>query len=608
MRSKISLFNKAVFKHNIRGNMGLWIGLTAIYLLVLPLYLYLNLTAQWAADLSLNHLHEYRISQMVEHIWRMRMFVPLFAVAAVAVAIVVFSYLFTGRNANMMHTFPVTRMGLFCTNYATGVLYLVMPQIISAVLSLLVGASMNAVDGQVVKNYFLWIGVAAVETVFFFSMAVCVLMFAGNAAAAAVFYLILNFLYEGCCLIIAGITSIVCYGVDGSDRTGPLAVLTPIRYMRGNILVVETGENEQLTYQFLGGRALAGYFAAAVVLFAIAVFVYQKKHLETAGDVITVGWLKPVFRWGTAVCCSALGTLIFCSEFSIEASIGKVLVISAVLALLTFFVAQMVLERSMRVFTKRRIWEGAAMAACLCALYLGLDNDLFGFERKIPKENEIKAVVVDSEIGLYAHTPEEVSWVRGIHKQIIDSKKEFELAEKQRYRSDGELTYVYFNYLLKDGSIMRRSYRIPVISQPESVSSQITAYTEQPDVILKSYFGIHYPDVEVYGATLDMEDGSGSHRVSQKDAKKLYKAVVQDAKEGHFSIQEEPEAENSDKSVMTAEEDDQFYGTVTFDVHDEQGFIAVSEYTMGYLKDTAVDFWIDPSKTCVLDTIKKLGY
>ena len=74
------------------------------------------------------------------------------------------------------------------------------------------------------------------------------------------------------------------------------------------------------------------------------------------------------------------------------------------------------------------------------------------------------------------------------------------------------------------------------------------------------------------------------------------------------SIQEEPEAENSDKAVMTAEEDDQFYGTITFDVHDEQGFIAVSEYAMDYLKDTAVDFWIDPSKTCVLDMIKKLGY
>ena len=50
-------------------------------------------------------------------------------------------------------------------------------------------------------------------------------------------------------------------------------------------------------------------FPLDVEFLIIAVVVYKKKHVETAGDIITVQWMKPVFRWGTAVCTSSLGAL-----------------------------------------------------------------------------------------------------------------------------------------------------------------------------------------------------------------------------------------------------------------------------------------------------------
>ena len=612
MKSKISLFNKAVFKRNIRGNIALWLGIVAIYLVALPMYVYMELTAWWvSADLSADMLQEYRVHQMITHIWRMRMFGAVFVIAAVVVAVVVFSYLFTGRNTNMMHTFPVTRMSLFCTNYATGLLFLVVPQVIAVLLALLVGASMGAVEGLVLKYYFLWLVVAATETVFFYSMAVCVLMLAGNAAAAVVFYFILNYLYEGCCFMISGILSVVGYGLDRIGTEWPFDVLSPIQYMWQHITVIVGGsEDEHWVYEFCGGGVLAGYLAAAAVLILLAVFAYQKKQLETAGDVITVGWLKPVFRWGAAICGSAFGTIIFCYEFSMEPSIGRVLVTAAVIAVLTFFVAQMVLERSVRVFTKRRISEGVAMAVCICALYAGLDNDVFGIERKIPKEEEIQAVIVNGRVGLYAHTPDEIAWVRGLHKQIIDSKKEFE-SLKMHADTGTEWSYAYFEYQLKDGSAVKRSYGIPIQKQKGSISSQIASYMKQPDVILKNYFGIHYPDIEVYGATLDLKN-QGSQRITQKEAQKLYQAAVQDAEDGHFSEMAEPEDETKAVDVVEpAEEDD--YGSITFDVRDEQGFIAANQYFANYteeaaMKESAVEIWIDASKTCLLDTIKKLGY
>lgn len=606
MKSKISLFNKAIFKRNIRGNIPLWLGMLVLYLVVLPLYIYMALTADWlTADMSADALHAYRVNQMITQIWRMRMFVPLFAVAAVVVAVTLFSYLFTARNANMMHTFPVTRVSLFCTDYVSGLLFLILPQVVAILLSLLVGASMGVVEGQVLKHALLWLGTAAAETVFFYSMAVCVLMFAGNAIAAAVFYFILNFIYEGCYLMLSGILSVVGYGLDRIDGAGSLDVLTPITYMMSHINVNTDGFSEQWRYQFFGGRVLAGYLAAAVVLIALAIFAYQKKHLETAGDVITVGWLKPVFRWGVAICCSAFGTLIFCVEFQMESSIGKILMTAAILAFLAFFVAQMVLERSIRIFTKPRLIEGVVMAVCVCALYIGLDNDVFGIERRIPTEEDIEAVRMEGNVGLYAHTPDEVAWVRGIHKQIIDSKKEFE-SLRSDVDSDMEWRYVYFEYLLKDGSTVNRSYVVPIQRQEGSVNSQITAYTKQPDVILKYYFGIHYPDIEVYGATLGLRNDE-VRRVTQKEAKKLYDAIVQDAKEGHFNDKADPYDETKAVDVVDPE-DDVYFGTVTFDIRDEQGYITTLQYSSDELNEVQVDFEIDSSKTCILDTLKKLGY
>lgn len=40
MKSKISLFNKAVWKRNVTGGWCLWAGLLLFYLLVLPVSLY----------------------------------------------------------------------------------------------------------------------------------------------------------------------------------------------------------------------------------------------------------------------------------------------------------------------------------------------------------------------------------------------------------------------------------------------------------------------------------------------------------------------------------------------------------------------------------------
>ena len=49
---------------------------------------------------------------------------------------------------------------------------------------------------------------------------------------------------------------------------------------------------------YRGLRVLAAYVAAAVVIYLIAYYCYKKRRIESAGDLISFNWVKPLFRWG----------------------------------------------------------------------------------------------------------------------------------------------------------------------------------------------------------------------------------------------------------------------------------------------------------------------
>lgn len=254
MKSKTSLFNKAVWKHNLTGCFGLWAGLSVLYLLVLPVSIYASMqeVARYSDPESLASL---RIMNMTSWIWNMDAFVPLFAGAALVMAMFLFSYLFTARNSNMMHTYPVDRMSLFATNYISGMLFLLIPLLVSAFLALMVGAAHGAATGEVVKNYFIWMGTVTIENIFFFSLSVCVLMFVGNIIAVPVLYVILNFLYMGIMMTMEWMVNAVSYGIETFSVSRSLGrILTPIYCLMRIDIYKGTGENWEMLYSSEGAK------------------------------------------------------------------------------------------------------------------------------------------------------------------------------------------------------------------------------------------------------------------------------------------------------------------------------------------------------------------
>ena len=51
------------------------------------------------------------------------------------------------------------------------------------------------------------------------------------------------------------------------------------------------------------GMPLTGIYAAAAVVLVVAAYqMYKRRQIETAGDWVSIGIIKPVFRWGAAIC------------------------------------------------------------------------------------------------------------------------------------------------------------------------------------------------------------------------------------------------------------------------------------------------------------------
>ena len=73
-----------------------------------------------------------------------------------------------------------------------------------------------------------------------------------------------------------------------------------------------------------------------------------------------------------------------------------------------FFIAQMFLAKSFKVFEKRRITECVGVVAVSLLLVAGISMDAVGIEKKIPDVSELKAVYMCADESIMADEPEKM--------------------------------------------------------------------------------------------------------------------------------------------------------------------------------------------------------
>lgn len=489
-------WNWGLFRKNAARFWPIWGGYLAVWLFLMPMTFLFEVrdgadAQEWAQFMPIGKLNPVGLALAI-----------LFGILC---AMAVFSYLYNPRSVGLMHSLPIRREGLFFTNYVSGLLFLLVPQGVVFVLTLLAEAAYSSVN---LSALWLWLLMQTLLCLFFYSFAVFCAMFTGNLLALPLFYGILNFLALGMAWLLSGLFQQFVYGFTKWHGMADVAVwLSPAARLYQSIYYSSGRGGAHYTLGGVGPALL--YAFVGLVLAAVALIVYRRRQLERAGDIVAVAWVRPVFKYGVAFCCAvALGSWLyhmFAPSFLNDA--WTMLVLLLLGGLVGYFAAEMLLKKTFRVFQKG--WPGA-LACCvvLAAAALTMQYDLIGFNR-VPTVGQVASVSVQSiysmprDDGTYRTVeltdPEDIQKVLELHSYITRHKQEIQ----QELNSPVELwaqagdealwdsTNVYLDYQMADGSSRERQYRIPIrwtdLSDPETPAALLTALLNQPENVKYAY-------------------------------------------------------------------------------------------------------------------------
>lgn len=509
MRSRTSFFNRTVFLHDLKRAWPLTAAYALLWLIILPLS---RLTAYANSGISdWNMLHEsLNITAIGGYISAFLTGI-LFAMAA-------FSYLTNPRATNGLHALPARRETLFVSHYLSGLCSQLAGQMLAVLLAAAVLASHGAADARVTGLMLLTL---ALPTVFFYSFGVFCMMFTGQILAAPVFYGVLNVLVVGVELLVKAFAGSFLYGW-AEPRTAALTPLSPIvQLVDKDIRAVGTA-NEYFDTGAMSGVRMTGqiivrdmrwlwiYAAAGVVFAALALLVYRRRHSEATGNIVAVGWARPIFKYGVASCAAlALGQLLYYLFFGQYRSNGDYSLVGSLLCmgfagLIGFFAAEMLLKKSFRVW--KTGWRGAlGVTAALVALGVALSLDLTGYEKWVPDPAQVQHVNVDLEVYtpngysfVSTDDPETIRLTAEAHRALIADKRRQQAANRSAHDGEDGATVVrggfHVSYVLTNGRVVNRNYSSLILDSgtlgdPASPAAALTALYNDENATLSRVLG-----------------------------------------------------------------------------------------------------------------------
>lgn len=464
------------------------------------------------------------------------LWVPLFLAVGfgVLVAMAVCSHLYSTRSANFTAALPPKRTAMFATHYLTGLLWLVVPFLAMAAIATGI-YQLKTLDFIAVFQVFgpgMATGVGLL--LFFYSFAVLCGMLTGHLLALPAFYGIFNGLVGGIWTLLTAIFQEFYYGYPGSVTIVPawVAWCTPV----WNIFF------QHATTDGFDPLVVAVYAGVGVLMALGSWLLYGKRPMERAGDVVIWAGLRPVFRYGVALCSGlALGTF---TRIVLGLDSLGLAVASLLWGVAGCFVAQMFLTKSVQVL---RYWKGAsAVALSFAALFGAIQLDLTGYETRVPDPDDVVSVSISgldslpqdtasSFLHISTSDSEAISLLTQLHQQLVD---QFDTNDFD-WSCDSSTT-LDLTYTLANGTRISRSYLVPLYVEEESQPGTITYLAHEivnnRDLMLQSYLfpqmaknGYRLTGVELY-EEYDVDSSS----LSASEARKVYKAVLQDIQEGNL--------------------------------------------------------------------------
>lgn len=542
MTSKISCFDRAVFRRALKKTAPVWI-LYTLYELLLPLRLFSfcrgvsSCTDDFLVQIEKTILGYARINASL---------LPF--LLGGLLAWVLFFWRFRAGTAYFYAALPVRRETLFLTNYLTGLLLCAAPALLSSLLLWAVGAGFGAAVFVPAMQVFT---ATMLGFLLFFSFAVLVCCVVGQMAAMPIVYVILNFTFFVLETIVRHLLFTFVYGMPYSQsstmQSFALHATPVLGLLQGGFRVAtDWAERDGMYYMEyaprLEGWGYLGALAALGLVFALCAFLLLKhREMERSGDVIAVGWLRPValyvFTIGCALVLGALMAELFSSNTS--DNFWYVLLFLFVGAFVGYFVGKMLLQKTIHVF--RSGWLG--LGACCLALLLAFgaaEFDLFGYSRYLPERSAVQAAGLThyQSNGLYTTQDDAfIQDVLNLHTAAVSEKSKQE-HRRHAYQLGTDYTeQFYITYRMTDGTLTERYYSIVYseadLEDPDSLISRFSALYNSPgSVLIRTGFDTPRTEKNVLSCYVSSFDTGESLELTGRDAWRVYTACLDDINAG----------------------------------------------------------------------------
>ena len=463
MKSKISFFNAGLFKSTLRRFWPLWTIHFAGWLLFLPVLTLMN-------NLGPNKSTDFIFAICESAVFASSVVAFIMAILA---AMAVFSFMYSSRSTGLIASLPVRREAIFGSAWLGGVFAVLASNLVIALLTFLFSLDATINTALAFKAAFTWLGVYSMQFILFYGIASLTAVMTGSIAVLPILYIIFNFLVVGMETIIRLDFSCLIWGMSNGSFDCVLDFLSPLVYMLEKFtpvlkyntpyaydtygLALQTRECISFTFDYWLPSAI--YCVVGLVFSAAALMIFRRRRMESAGDVIAVRCMRPVFKYGVTVCSALCGglllyTVLFALFESRSASVFIMILSMIIFAFIGYFGAKMLLEKSFHVF--RGSWVGFIVVCCLCAVFtLCCDLDVCGIGAYVPKEGSIKSITVYQTGSV--EDPAIIENYRQLHEKIVSYKDEYEHIV---YSDDTES--IMFEYKLKNGRTVSREYTLPM--------------------------------------------------------------------------------------------------------------------------------------------------
>ena len=536
MKCKTSCFNPSLAKNDLRRFWPLPVCSFLMFFvsLVLPLYrhLYRAISGQLGyytvdGESPVQIITAYAGTQFVIQ-------TLILAAAALVTALLLFHHLHGKKEIQFYLSLPMRRSGLYLTSMLTGLLMILLPMVLC--YGIAVGVCLHF--GVTIQPILQLLAACCLMFLLFYGIAVLSCVLAGQRFGA---FLLYAGIHGAAIIIWVGLAQVAACFIPGfSANVNPPSWLT----WQSPLLKLFSDGSLDLNNR-IGLTIPMIYGAVGLILLVLSGLLYQIRRAETAGDMLSFSVIKIISKI-FATLAVGLGSFALLQMLAFpnqSVSFGILMLLVLVLIAIGWIAAEMIIQKSFRIFHSRSVLVGCALLVVTAAAMLGAKADAFGYIHRLPNSDQVESASISLQYyQCYNYTTVSPADALALHEAALDH-----LDQLTAYDDRDSMLQFSVSYGLKDGGTMERTYYfdenvapelkesiLTVLDKPENVYNEIfNGWTAEPaaDTFLNGWVSANYLD----GSDIPnfSHNGGDSADLTAEEAVTLCKAVLQDIQDGN---------------------------------------------------------------------------